>query len=412
MNTLPPEVLVIVFQHLHFLEKVECLGVCKSSAESIIPKLLKYSVFGKLKMVSTCSITDHYSELIPTLKNAPNLVDLDLKVGELSLFQLNEVHNHTPQIKHLALEFQRNSHINDDIYINNINPADNLRTLKISNISAIPNRCLMSYAITKYNHLTKFTYSNRSMDSTADPVLMFIKYCGPTLIKLNLDIKRKSTDIVDAIINYTPQLNNLSIRCHNDMDEIKIKIKNIHKDSHHIFQSLSIKDLPAKLKLSDIQHLTHLSCLDLDFTNIKTCKTIPKQLLIQKLPKSVKNLALRNCQVSTAKKGTKGISLIGKTTLANINCINRSISSLLSHFPNLNTLIIDKCDMESTLSLQEHVLQTVEFIPTLYPRFLNTSILQQMNLQMCIKYQSSIQPRTIIISSQSKRWIECFIEVQ
>jgi hypothetical protein len=119
---------------------------------------------------------------------------------------------------------------------------------------------------------------------------------------LNVDIKQKPPEIIDAIIHCTPQLNNLSIRGHNDMDEIN---KITHKENYHILQSISLKGLLAEFKVSDIQHLTHLSCLVLDFTNIKPCKTIPEQLLIRKLPQSIKSLALRNCQLSTAKKRHK-----------------------------------------------------------------------------------------------------------
>jgi hypothetical protein len=91
-------------------------------------------------------------------------------------------------------------------------PANELRSLKVFNISSRSHRTFIAYALTKYHHLDEFMYKDKSTNTINNPVSQFIVTSGLNLTKLVVKLEQKTLQVVDSVVNSTPRLDSLGIQ--------------------------------------------------------------------------------------------------------------------------------------------------------------------------------------------------------
>jgi hypothetical protein len=283
--------------------------------------------------------------LINGLKNTPNLIRLSLNYLSIDVEDLENLHNHLPELHALILKTKEiKSHLEIS---EKTQPANNLKSLKIiqHQRGCIMTPDIKQYIAVKYSQLVEFTILqpdhaiNDISKQIADMTVQLFPTMGNTLKSLELELPCPPTDHHDFL---TPL--NLTHFSASLMLSHALLSSWILPTTLHAIHSLKLKQVPP-LQFSIFKPFSELKVLELDFEEKSGSKYDVEfcQILHHDLPDKLESLGLGFAKVHIDIMCDGAPPNIRQLKLKRSELSKHMDQYISQHLKGLDSLYLDSC---------------------------------------------------------------------
>jgi hypothetical protein len=342
--------------------------------------VLKQGVCPVLTEIAICGQTlEDGDELISILGNAPSLKTLTLRDYNLTLMDLEAIHDKVPLLTSLSLHV---TGLDAKKYPATITPMNAITKLNLANIytsSADEYIAFQKYLIQKYPMITDMGYSvsihynQRHSDCINEGLIPQLQHIAPNLTRLNLMQSRYIPYVFPTLDQHECQLKELTIGLPlNEQEVIQITTS---KQSQFI-EKLSLARVRADHFLEHLTGLTSLESLSFSYRpNMMQWDHINMTALLDAVGDTITRLEIGNAKLSFPFGSTQTYPGVHTLVLRECYLPFNTDTFISKTFPQLRNLTINYCTLYSpTFNFIDLNLSYFEFRDTIPPNEPNVFI--------------------------------------